>query len=264
MQVELGEASLFYRRHQLSLDFYIKTKRLMNESLLPLELKTAKENHKLMRLAYKTHNLPFVVRCHLLETHFGTKSMVSLPLKRHYTPPWNTVGILVDEELQKNVTKSELESAIRTKMLAHINQQKTEVIIYTDGSKDEDSRCGATFTSSLGESKSIRIQDGYSIATCELTAILLATTWFSNNNSIKSATIYWDSHAAILSLQKVTKTVKNPLVERIRGIMSYLNNNGYSVELSWIPVHVAVRSTQYLSVRMWSTCMRYTRSIPKY
>ena len=70
--------------------------------------KKCKEQRKIS-LSHKSHNLPFVVSNTHLEKHFPLQEMALPPMKTSNKPPWCPRSMEINKEIQRTVTKADLE-----------------------------------------------------------------------------------------------------------------------------------------------------------
>ncbi|XP_059157881.1 uncharacterized protein LOC131942166 [Physella acuta] len=89
-------------------------------------------------------------------------------------------------------------------------------------------------TSQLNYSKRLRITDGASIFTAELTAILMALTSISIITNALSA----------LQAIKGGECCRDDIVEEILHKCTEIKQSGRSVQMIWIPSHVGIQGNE--------------------
>lgn len=161
-------------------------------------------------------------------------------------PPWNPTF--------RNITGPWLpdsKASLPQPILKQMTLEKTnplaaqhDMIIYTDGSVDQQTGCaGAAFYTTNTVHKT-RISNHASTLQTELVAILKALHHCNKNAPCKTL-ILTDSLAAIDTLRHPTPPQNNvALVTEIHAIASSLLNKGGSITIHWIPSHVGIKGNE--------------------
>lgn len=113
--------------------------------------------------------------------------------------------------------------------------------IYTDGSKLEHGRVGCAFyIPGFNVTKEFRLNNGVSIFSAELYAILMAFSYVADfPNTPSDVVILTDSRSALQSLYSPNKNRKDIVIE-IHTIIHQLRSRNCSVSMQWIPSHTGI------------------------
>jgi ribonuclease HI len=116
-------------------------------------------------------------------------------------------------------------------------------ILYTDGSKSvEGTGCAVFHRENL--ELTMKLGEPSGVFTAELTAIVLALYHIKSHDPGQFL-IVTDSMSSILALESRKISLKtHPLVLKSREALWWLENNGYTVTLTWAPAHVGVTGNE--------------------
>ena len=197
LEVEAGVEPLTLRREAQILKYWA---RISSRPCNPVNQILGKDYF--VKSKFKNPDFPFgASTSNLVEEHLPEDFRVADSRSR-FDSPWILKPPLVDISLSLKFTKSDPPSQILDITEDHINSNYAEhLLIYTDGSKDENSAVSAAMVISALEVKtSKRLSNRLSIYVAELTAIKYALDWTLVKKTNKVA-ILSDSLSARLAIK---------------------------------------------------------------
>ena len=163
-------------------------------------------------------------------------------------PLWCVDNLSCCTDLFDIPKKSIPSEQFRQLFIHHAENHSTDICIYSDGSKDEDSVSFAYLHNNHEFSQ--RIQHIASIFTAELRAIYDCLNYV-NNLPVNHVTIFTDSRSAIQAIMKYPST--NSLAQLIRCRIINLDR---PVCLCWVPSHIGVELNERAD-RLARTALRH-------
>ena len=231
LYAESGEQSLYYRRTQLALQYYLRCRQSMNHNVIepiPREIDTPDR-----RLDTKT----FCDRIHIfLQT---TASFPNLHITE--TTNMNDKVWLIPEIICSGFdppNKGRTPPAImKTMFREHVNHYHSNTLqIFTDGSKTENGVGYGVHT--VNQNYGEKLNGHSSVFTAELSALLKAVKLVSETDAASSV-IFSDSQSAIMSLQAFNSS--HPIIcEILAHIIPITLNQNRTIQFCWVPSHVGV------------------------
>ena len=162
-------------------------------------------------------------------------------LPQYPLPPWELVDLDIKDSLG-DFNKDDHPNVLSSLAIEMINTELQEyTCIYTDGSKLDDDKVGCAFyIPKLGVTKSFRLNDGVSIMTAEMFAILMALTYCNDIDvCIGNIAILSDSKSSLQAMNSRSKNRREMSLE-IELIVNQLSIKGNSVKFQWIPSHSGI------------------------
>ena len=239
LYVLAGELSLPKRRSMLQMNYYIKMRQFLPHEL-PLRLDDKSLDGEYSRISSnKPVSLGYTVRMSL------DNMKIELPyislLRESPLGPWARKTPDICTFLSKYEKGKTSAAEFLQYFLEH--KHKSDVEIYTDGSKD-DKRVGAGVAifsgSKLNGTILRRMYDYASIFTAELYAIKLALISLKTSNNI-SCTIYSDSLSAVQAIKSQTR---NRIILDIIEIIPQLTRKKIQIRICWLPGHVGITGNE--------------------
>ena len=170
-------------------------------------------------------------------TNIQRSEVVKIPLCP--IPPWELNDMNIKDSLGSSLNKEDhmplLASLAREKI---DTEHHSSTQIFTDGSKLENGQVGCAFyIPSLQVIKHHRLNDGVSIFTAEMFAILMALSYCRDSLAAsRDIVILTDSRSSLQALDSKSKNRREMSLD-IEILIHELNNNGCSVSFQWIPSH---------------------------
>lgn len=168
---------------------------------------------------------------------FNISTPKVIPRKQSAIPPWVKFTMPIDLELSEMQRSITTERTFRSRFLAIAEKYQDYTSLYTDGSvKEGRTSCAVVYNNNrLG----FRLQDFYSIYTCEATAILKALITAENNPELGHIAIFTDSMTSLTALSNLEST--SPLILAIQQKVYHLIINcNRNVRLIWVPSHQGI------------------------
>ena len=231
LQVEANEIPLKCRIDQLSLQY--ATKLVSNQSNPTYEV-VFKPNNRQLYSSKKSYIQPFPYR---VEDQMGT--ICNCPVTHHVIPdipPWHLIQPEIDLTLTSLKKDSISPLAIRQKFEEALSYYPADRIIFTDGSKSDDS-VGCSFYSS-GLKLKMRLPCQMSVFTAELVAILSVLKFIESIEDEDQFVVCSDSLSGIMAIHGMD--IKHPYILQILTLATNIFNQGKSVVLMWCPSHVGI------------------------
>lgn len=121
-----------------------------------------------------------------------------------------------------------------------VSQNKDAVFVFTDGSKSEQGTGSAVFIDK-NRSAEVRLLEPSNVFTAELLAVYMACELIRSMPK-GSYIIASDSMSAIQAIIKIQISPrKTRLLYACKQIFSFLNSQGYKVQLLWVPAHRGIK-----------------------
>ena len=160
-------------------------------------------------------------------------------IKYPVIPPWFNLNKLIEHNLLTPTKKSMGKDQNKQAVLETINKQYQGYNqIYTDGSKSEDDKTGAAFFAPFNLTHSSwRLHNESSIASAEMSAIHIATSWLLQTQTPSKVVILTDSDTSLhLINHKKPKKFINSTTKIYHNILQLINKE-WDLKLQWIPSH---------------------------
>ena len=163
------------------------------------------------------------------------------------TPPWLEPEINVKTEYE-NYTKKDNINIVKQRALETIDSYNNARIIYTDGSKLENGKCGCAFYDSLDQTRfKARLSNDIAISQAELLAIKEALRHAAEINCELHVVIAGDSKPALQTLLLPTDKA-NPedtaTIAEIKNHINALKDSNREVDFLWIPSHTGIKGNE--------------------
>ena len=237
LQVECGEMPLELRRLSFSLKYREKIQTISNHPTTDILKKTWR--------AFKTNKKRAtflkIIDQHVDETRQAEK------MKIFETPPWKQTRPKTNMTLHSQISKSTTsQEEMKAYAQAHIWEHgQNKIMIFTDGSKDEEGRVGAAFCSKqLNLQEKFRLPDRNSIFTAEMTAINRVLEHLKTATFHEEVVIFTDSLSAVQAIDAGESKARPNLTIEIINNIDELAKNGKQCEIHWIPSHVGVEGNE--------------------
>jgi ribonuclease HI len=163
-----------------------------------------------------------------------------------FTFPQDISEIILDTPWT-NFQKQDLPPQTLQIILSYFNTEaKSDIKIYTDGSKQKTGETGtAIFSRDLNISIIKRPPNTYSIFSAEALALLSALRYVRGKD-IKDPILICTDSKSVLSTLASAKSVnsKNFLITDIRNILRESSENGQQIRLVWIPSHIGLQGNE--------------------
>jgi ribonuclease HI/exonuclease III len=161
-------------------------------------------------------------------------------------PPWHDPPTFVDTTISRLTNKQDPPQLIKSCALNETAKYDHCLAIHTDGSKAPDSgRVGAAlFIPERRVSLAIRLTDGLSVFSAELTALRLALEWVEQSQSSQEISvsreiaIFSDSLSALTAIESSKSKTRPNIIISILGLLNKISK--HKVYFVWIPAHVAI------------------------
>lgn len=117
---------------------------------------------------------------------------------------------------------------------------KFHLQVFTDGSRNDDKVGCAFYIPDLKITKQYRLNDGVSIFSAEMYAILMAVTYVTDMpHIIPNVVILSDSKSALQALKHPNRNRKGMIYD-IHTLVHQLHFRGCHVQFQWVPSHVGI------------------------
>lgn len=151
-------------------------------------------------------------------------------------PPWHTNVVKTDTSLSQLISKSDHPNLINSQTLQFLNERyKTQLKIYTDGSKTSQSTAYGIYSDHLKLNIKVRINRESSIFEAESQAILSALELTDNNYD---TIILTDSLSAVKAIQSFQQS--NYTIQKIQNTLKEKTN----IKIVWIPSHIGITGNE--------------------
>ena len=110
---------------------------------------------------------------------------------------------------------------------------------FTDGSRMNDGRAGASLVLDDGTERSFRLTDNTSICSTELTSIHESIR-LAEERGIERMTIFSDSIGALRLIQVGSAADRPALLDSIYSALKTIQDRGLKIDMCWIPGHVGL------------------------
>ena len=227
--IEMGEMPLWLRRVKLGLQYWTKISGSAQTFPARCLLKEVEGGSR-----YKT----FMVDVNQWATKLG---MVQENIVEHASwlpiPPWIMCELDIELSFLQKKDKREVQEYLNS-----IREDK--LLIYTDGSRDPESRRAGfgVYVAQLDLRIRIRISDESSVFTTELMAILWALRWVEKTKA-RGVVICSDSAAALEALRGGKSKARPDIVNDILRIMIRIGE-GSDITFCWVPGHAGVQGNE--------------------
>jgi len=239
LQNECGELPLELRRYKQQLNYAAKIKMTYNHP-----------NRNILEDHWTNH----YGREYNKNSSFYNKTSRFIESKEMHNCNMNkeAVWLIDDFNIDKSLSSklSKKDPALNSKMLALevISRYESSLAVYTDGSKDESSRTGASFHIPEAKiSKGLRLTEKISVYATELTAIKISLEWIIKNKTAeclqgnRNITIFTDSLSSVQSLEAKSSKSRPDLINEIFLLKQRIQN---SITVVWIPSHVDIQGNE--------------------
>ena len=157
-------------------------------------------------------------------------------------PPWFNLENVIEHNLlcptKKDMGKDQnRQSVIETLIIKYSGYLQ----VYTDGSKSEDGRTGAAFYAPYNLTHSSwRLPNEACIASAELSAIHIASSWLLQTQTPGKVVILTDSDTSLhLISQRKPKNFIHSITKIQKNILQLLDK-GWDLKIQWIPSHCGI------------------------
>ena len=237
MLVEMGEMPLWLRRIKLGLQYWVKLCG-SNQSFPARCLVQEVEGG----FRYKV----FIVEVNQWARKLGMeqRGVVEhigwLPI-----PPWVIPRVNVAMHFLLNRDKAGVSSSVQ-EYLNSVREDK--VIIYTDGSRDPDSRRAGfgVYVEQYELEFSVRISNESSVFTAELMAILWAL-WWVEEAKVREVIICSDSAAGLEAIRGGKSKARPDILNDILSVVFRIRE-GSDITFCWVPGHVGIRGNEQVDL----------------
>ena len=234
LYVEAHEPSLSNRRMTLDLQYLMRLEKLPSHPTTELS-NDASLDARFLRLR---GNPPFGVRSRALLGKMAITKPNIAPLKIRKIPPWKTPDLKVCSVYQELPKKEIPEREVQQSFLEHQEECHRGVMIYTDGSKQEEGVGSAiVILSEQTIIKAEKLPQETSVYVSELNAIHMAIAHFQGTDE-RICSVFTDSQSALCMLENVYSPIN--LVQEIHELIYKLEQKRRRVHLCWVPAHVGI------------------------
>ena len=226
---ESGEPSLYYRRQQLSLQYYTRSSQDPNHPSYDYihDLPENPAQRKTNTFAEHTANI--------IET-IGNPVFSVMTNRHAYKSTW-LLPTFICNDFNPPKKKTILPQQMKILFEDHVHQfHEQSKCIYTDGSKNINSVGYAIVYDNDTISK--KINPNGSIFTAELLAIQDAVSLCIDNNQLNNFVIFTDSRSAKQSLE--TFNPSHPIVCKILSLLLDATNQQKKIHICWVPAHSGI------------------------
>ena len=161
------------------------------------------------------------------------------------TAPWTLNSPSIDHDYANYASKADNPALITSLTKEKIDEISNYMQIYTDGSITND-RTGCAFVIPQQNHKArFSLNNGISIFTAELFAILQAALFVNSmKNPPKNAAIISDSKSALQSLARKQTKNRNRLINQILSTTHDIKERGTNILLLWTPSHFGIKGNE--------------------
>ena len=160
-------------------------------------------------------------------------------------PPWEVEELKIKANLG-NFNKTDHAPILSTLAKEAVTTEYSGFLhVYTDGSKLENDQVGCAFyIPSLQVTKLYRLNDGVSILSAEMFAIVMALSYCNDYpQDLSDIVILSDSKSALQAIDSKSKNRREMSLE-IELLVHQLKLKGHSVSFQWIPSHCGVKGNE--------------------
>ena len=163
-------------------------------------------------------------------------------MKYPIIPPWFDLENLIRHDLIVPTKKSMGKEQNKQSVLETLRTNYSDFLhVFTDGSKSDDGRTGSAFYVPQSATPAAwRLQDFASIASAEMSAIQMATSWLCCKDNPGKAVILTDSNTSLYLIKhRKPKTFIHSTSKIHKNILNLIDN-GWTLAFQWIPSHCDV------------------------
>jgi ribonuclease HI len=238
--IEAGLLPLELRRDQQLLNLGNKIRTTVDHPMFndfqKFENMSVEEWEKIKKKKFKSFEIRWLERFEKLGVELNSEAED----KWHKLPPWLETNIKIDITLNNNKKRETNQTQLKNLTTLKLSKHKRKIIMYTDGSKTDESTGWAVVTPAhMSKDRKGKLSNYESIMTAELKAISNAIEIGSEWEGQEEFAIVSDSLSAVLSIQDIY--TRNSHVQKIHDQLKSTNKK---FTLIWIPSHIGISGNE--------------------